>query len=134
MGTGRDSQITQNNCEGLYWNIETRNTRAVLSGDVPYKCISPHVSSNCVDFLHVPHHCSDMDLGKIMCGRCHENSTAIISTNRKSNGKLNVCQTHYDELKYQFNNVIATIENPSGNDDTNLSVHINMLRCYHVIK
>ena len=122
-GTGN---LTSKNREGLI--IEIIDTYKVyphilLAGDVPYKCM-PDILKEPINFIHVPHHCSNMDLDKLkkLPGR---GICAVISTNRKRDGTLNYDNNHKMELSNKFMNVINTIDNASGDDEANLSVQID---------
>jgi len=124
LGSGV-SILTPKNREGLMLEIVDKNMRyshILLAGDVPYQCM-PNILKNPIDFMHVPHHCSNMELDKLKSisgkGIC-----AIISTNRKKDRKLNYDTNHHNELANKFTDVINTIDNSLG-DTANLSVQIN---------
>lgn len=128
LGSGT-SKLTPKNREGLLIEIEDINNNCphiLLSGDVPYKCM-PNILNKQIDFMHVPHHCSSMELDKLKSlpgtGQC-----AVISTNCKKDGTLNYDRDHHNELEIKFENVINTIDSVSGNDEENLSVEINCRR------
>lgn len=126
LGSGT-STLTAKNREGLLVEIIDRSgacPHVLLAGDVPYQCMPNHILQNPIDFMHVPHHCSKMELGRLKSvpgkGNC-----AVISTNRKGDKDLNCDGCHYAELKNKFMCAIATIEHPSGDDAANLSVEIS---------
>ena len=123
---GGSSRLTPKNREGLMIEIIDRNktySHILLAGDVPYKCM-PDILNNPIDFIHVPHHCSNMELDRLRSipgkGVC-----AIISTNRKKCGGFNYDVNHHDELEKKFIEVINTIDNDAGDDEANLSIQIN---------
>ncbi len=125
LGKGT-SILTPRNVEGLMIEIignSKEYPNILLAGDVPYRCMSEKFKYP-FDFIHVPHHCSKMELERLKYissnGTC-----AVISTNRKRNGDLNYDDDHYKELKKYFIEVINTIDNPSKDDEANLSVQIN---------
>ena len=130
LGSG-SSILTPKNREGLTLEIIDENIdenekrpHILLAGDVPYKCMSNSLKDT-IDFLHVPHHCSKMELDKLEQmpgkGKC-----AIISTNRTKKGIPNRNDEHYNILVNKFKVVINTIDDPDGDDDeANLSVQIN---------
>lgn len=125
LGSGT-SMITPKNREGLTLEIVDKNKvglHVLLAGDVPYKCMNNSLADP-IDFIHVPHHCSRMELDKLKSlpgvGQC-----AIISTNRKKAGALNFDTGHHDELMKKFKNIINTIDHPSGDDEANLSIQID---------
>lgn len=121
LGSGYDGSITLENRRGLILEIadrRSRNPHVLLAGDVPYQCM-PDILNVPVNFMHVPHHCSNMILDRLKkipkAGNC-----AVISTNRDSSGKINCDSGHHDELKCGFSEVINTIdtENPSHTKKT----------------
>ncbi|MDD3252450.1 MAG: hypothetical protein PHV18_07815 [Lachnospiraceae bacterium] len=138
LGGGKDSKITRHNCEGLILEIvgsrscqRDKNclghqSHILLSGDVPYQCIPNTVFSKKIDFLHVPHHCSGMNLSALTTmlpgGRA-----AIISTDRKKDGTKNLDNTHLNELGRKYSMVVCTIDHKPVDDDANLSVQIDCL-------
>ncbi len=126
LGSGT-SALTAKNREGLLIEILHKSgayPHVLLAGDVPYQCMPNHILQNPIDFMHVPHHCSKMELSRLKKipggGAC-----AVISTNRKKDKKLNCDACHYCRLKDKYTSVVATIEHPSGNDAENLSVEIS---------
>lgn len=126
LGGGK-SILTPKNREGLMLEIidSSKNyPHILLAGDVPYQCM-PNILGIPIDFMHVPHHCSNMELGRLKGipgkGRC-----AVISTNRKKCGKLNYNKDHHDELENKFADVINTIDNALG-DEANLSIQIDCM-------
>lgn len=125
LGSG-NSNLTCKNNEGLILEIDDSKKvypHILLAGDVPYKCM-PDILNESYDFMHVPHHCSNMEIDRLKSipgvGKC-----AVISTNRKKDGTLNHGSTHYKELKNKFLSVINTIDSMSGIDEDNLSVEIS---------
>lgn len=125
LGSGA-SKLSYKNNEGLMIEILHKGKvypNILLAGDVPYKCM-PNLLNKQIDFIHVPHHCSNMELDALK-GLCHKGECAIISTNREKDGNLNQNSFHYDELVKKFNSVIHTIDNSLKNDEANLSVQIN---------
>lgn len=125
LGSGT-SILKVKNREGLMLEIYDEKdiySHILLAGDVPYQCMT-NMQKNPIDFMHVPHHCSNMELDKLKSipgkGIC-----AIISTNRKKDGTINYNHNHHRELVNKFTDVVNTIDNPSGDDEANLSVQIN---------
>lgn len=123
LGSGND-KVTPRNIEGLVIEILDNDgiyPHVLLTGDVPYNCIGKAFEEP-IDFLHVPHHCSKMELGILKSiktkGKC-----AIISTNRTKK-TLNCDKEHYEELKRKFEEVSCTIESKYG-DEANLSIQID---------
>lgn len=121
LGNGYDRSITLENRRGLILEIvdrRSRNPHVLLAGDVPYQCM-PDILNVPVNFMHVPHHCSNMISARLKkipgVGSC-----AVISTNRDNNGKINCDSVHHDELECKFSEVINTIdtENPSHTKKT----------------
>lgn len=123
MGSGK-SHITYRNKEGLFIEVVEKNMNmphVLLSGDVPYNCIPDDVIKGKMDFMHVPHHCSKMELDKLK-RLLVEGKYAVISTNRrKKSKKMNYCKCHHSLLEDKFDNVIHTIDNKKG-DEENLSI------------
>lgn len=124
LGSGYDGSLTLENQSGLILEIadrRSRNPHVLLAGDVPYQCM-PDILNVPVNFMHVPHHCSNMipDRLKKIPG---VGSCAVISTNRDSSGNINYDSDHHDELKCRFSEVINTIdtENPSHTKKTPVS-------------
>lgn len=124
LGSGA-SRLTAKNREGLMIEITDRNSvypNVLLAGDVPYRCMPDQVLRTHFDFIHVPHHCSAMELDRLKTmsvGTC-----AVISANRNGKGTLNCDDGHYSELQKKFAVAAATIENPLGDDSKNLSIEI----------
>lgn len=125
LGSGT-SMLTPKNREGLLIEIDDTNKmfpHILLAGDVPYKCM-PYILNNKIEFMHVPHHCSNMEMDELKKlpgdGIC-----AVVSTNRKKDMTLNYDNAHHQELENKFTNVVNTIDSSSGNDEKNLSVQIN---------
>ncbi len=110
MGDGKpngNSNITTRNREGLYLELVEKNGRtSILAGDVPYNNMDSSIFKNKLNFLHVPHHCSKMNLNILSnsINGCH----AIISTDTKQ--KIgpwpDVDIKHEAILKTNFNNNI----------------------------
>lgn len=124
LGSG-SSRLNMKNREGLILEIVDKKGKyphIILAGDVPYRCM-PDILEYSPDFLHVPHHCSNMELDRLksMSG---EGKCAVISTNRKKKGKLNYDATHHSELTNKFFSVVNTIDSEFG-DEANLSVQID---------
>lgn len=127
LGNGRDATITIRNAEGLMIEIIDEKdlySHILLSGDVPYVCMPDLVMQKTINFMHVPHHCSKMNLDKLN-NLSNQGECAIISTNRKVNGSLNYDVHHYQELLKKFIYVISTMCNTIMNDEANLSVQLN---------
>ena len=134
---GGTSILTSKNREGLMLEIIDNNSSSnsyphiLLAGDVPYKCM-PNNLKVPIDFMHVPHHCSNMELVRLG-GIPGKGICAIISTNRKKGGGFNYNSNHHDELKNKFHVVINTIDSPSGDDEENRSIqikYVNKYNCY----
>lgn len=131
LGGGRDGSITPVNSEGLYLEFYSRDTHIVLAGDVPYKCMMSKIWDSGINYLHVPHHCSNMDYSYLdnldkypNCGK-----VAIISTNRNKNTRVkNFHAYHKNALDSKFSDVICTIDNISNDDNQNLSYQINLVK------
>ena len=127
LGNGKDGKITIRNTEGLMIEIIGEKdvySHVLLSGDVPYACIPDLVMQRTINFMHVPHHCSNMNLDKLK-NLPNQGLCAIISTNRKADGLLNYDGHHYQELLKKFTVVINTMCNTIRNDEANLSVQLN---------
>lgn len=129
---GGSSRLTPKNREGLMIEIidgTKTYSHVLLAGDVPYKCM-PDILSNPIDFIHVPHHCSNMELDRLRSipgkGIC-----AIISTNRKKCGGFNYDANHHGELEKKFTEVINTSDNDAGDDEANLSIQINYIYSHY---
>lgn len=129
LGGGNDAKISAANRQGLYIEIYSRNIHIVLSGDVPYKCMMHQLWDCNIDYLHVPHHCSDMDCCNLVSAPNY-GKVAIISTNRcrKKFNIINYDIEHKKHLDKKFMKVICTIDNPSGNDNYNLSYRIDVVK------
>lgn len=127
---GGPSILTPKNREGLFIEIADkcgsslrRYPHVLLAGDVPYQCMEPSILQSPVDFMHVPHHCSNMEtdgLDSMPGGRI----CAVISTNRKKDGLPNYDKAHHEKLEKKFADVVTTIEHPSGDDSANLAIEI----------
>lgn len=127
LGNGA-SMITPKNREGLILEIVDKNrnkAHVLLAGDVPYNCIDGSVIQF-VDIMHVPHHCSNMELDQLK-NLQGKGELAIISTNRNKDGTLNRNSNHYAELNIKFDEVIHTIDNKSGDDEANLSIQVDYI-------
>lgn len=126
LGSGTSNKITPRNREGLTLEILDKKRRylhVLLAGDVPYKCMN-NLLTDPIDIMHVPHHCSSMELDKLK-NLPSVGKYAIISTNRKKTGTLNCDSNHHDKLRKKFKEVLHTIDNPSGDDEANLSIQID---------
>lgn len=125
LGTGT-SILTPKNREGLMIEISDKRRfypHILLAGDVPYKCM-PNILTDPIDFMHVPHHCSKLELERLK-SVLWKGSCAIISTNRKKDKSLNYDSRHHKKLEDIFDKVVNTIDSTSGDDEANLSVQIN---------
>ena len=78
--------------------------------------------------MHVPHHCSRMELSNLR-NLITKGNAAIISTNRKKDGKNNHDGKHHSELMRKFESVILTINPPSGIEEEKLAIRINLQNC-----
>lgn len=126
LGSGTSNKITPRNREGLTLEILDKKRRylhVLLAGDVPYKCMN-NLLTDPIGIMHVPHHCSSMELDKLK-NLPSVGKYAIISTNRKKTGTLNCDSNHHDKLRKKFKEVLHTIDNPSGDDEANLSIQID---------
>lgn len=126
LGDGRDGTITIRNTEGLMIEIIDEKdlySHILLSGDVPYACMPDLVMQKTINFMHVPHHCSKMNLDKLN-NSSNQGECAIISTNRKADRQLNCDICHFNELFKNFHDVISTMDNGCRDDEANLSVQI----------
>lgn len=131
LGNGKDPAITTENKKGLFLNIEGgKYSHILLAGDVPYQCMGALLSQNkVVQFMHVPHHGSNMDnrlLTKLPQTRQNGGICAVISTNRESEtGNLNIDSCHEKNLKTKFKDVTAVLSHIPPDDEANLSLQIN---------
>lgn len=119
--------LTAKNREGLLIEIIDKRKlypHVLLAGDVPYKCMPSCILQAPINFMHVPHHCSKMELD-ILKSMSSKGECAVVSTNRQKKGSLNCDAEHYGELGKKFAHVLATIEHPSGDDAANLSIEIS---------
>jgi hypothetical protein len=127
MGGGSDKYVkSSTNCEGLmleFYDHNQRKPHILLSGDVPYACMPQNLKEK-IDYLHVPHHCSNMDLTNLRATAAG-GSAAILTTNRYKSGGFNYDANHYFELDQRFDKVLLTICHPDGGDSTALSIRIN---------
>lgn len=125
---GGNSVLSPNNREGLMLEIvnnEKNDRHILLAGDVPYQCMQ-NMSLNQVDYLHVPHHCSDMELSMLNnVNNVQRGKWAIITTNRSKKGNIVYNCAHHKTLGKKFCNVMQTIDNPAGRDWANLSVQVD---------
>lgn len=125
LGKG-NSICSVKNREGLFIEI-LGQLHILLGGDVPYSCM-PDILNTKIDYMHVPHHCSRMELSRIST-ICWKGECAIISTNRlkdkNGNYNLNCNEEHHQKLEKLFKNVIHTIDSPVQNDEENLSIQIS---------
>lgn len=123
LGSGGGT-LTYRNIEGLMIEIEQDPKKAyhhvLLPGDVPYDNM-PAIMGKQIDFLHVPHHCSQMNLDRLskLPGK---GAAAVISTNRYEDGRLNECGDHYGMLEGKFDEVMHTIDHTPQDDEANLSI------------
>lgn len=128
-GAGRDSKITKVNSEGLYLNICSDSQHILLAGDVPYLSMAPEVWGIPIDFLHVPHHCSDMNL-KDLIRYSGYGAAAVVSTNWKIDKgrgqvwKQNMDEGHRTVLEDKFAKVVCTTGNNVSRIDQWLSYQI----------
>jgi hypothetical protein len=133
LGSGTSRYITVRNREGLMIELLDKSgiyPHVILAGDVPYKCMPSNILLNDkVDFLHVPHHCSNMELDilKSMPVNSGKGECAIISTNRNNDSTINYNSDHHKELVSKFSKVINTIDNVKNDDEANLSVRIDCI-------
>lgn len=138
LGIGTDHKLTEENKTGLYLSIQSGSfPNILLAGDVPYGCMLDFFNLHIpVDFMHVPHHGSDMKLGPLrtlLQTPVHKGDCAIISTNRNVHTKksntylpnLNVYTQHFNILKSKFRDVQTTLDHVPQDDDANLSIRIN---------
>ena len=130
LGDGNTTtRINRKNREGLIIQIYDKNNNlgdVLLAGDVPYQSM-PDILKRNIDFMHVPHHCSKMELarlGVVPTGGI----AAVISTNRNKNKKINYDEPHHDELEKKFRKVVNTIDNQPKDDEANLSVQIKWVK------
>ena len=105
----------------------------LLGGDVPYSCMPGSIFGNQIDYMHVPHHCSSMELGQLRRLK-NKGKLAAISTNRFKNGNLNCCGSHHDALERVFDKVMSTIDDPGGNDEKNLSIQLSYQNKYYRVR
>lgn len=127
LGGGTDTKISARNREGLIIEIKGNHqdqSHILLAGDVPYNCIPDVILKSKIDFLHVPHHCSDMDLNKLNY-LSSRGTSAIISPNRRNTTIKNLDTNHEHDLKKKFDSVICTIDHTPTDDDANLSIQID---------
>lgn len=131
LGGGKDSKITKVNSEGLYLDIYSRDLHIVLAGDVPYKSMEPAVWNSTIDYLHVPHHCSDMSLTDLKKYTGY-GSAAIVSTNwkkRKNTSKVlerNMNNDHRKVLETKFEKIICTVGDDINRINQYLSYQIDV--------
>lgn len=130
LGGGK-SRINQKNREGLMieigeWGDTNHCCHTLLTGDVPYNCMDYSIAHSVFTFMHVPHHCSKMELNVLqkMSGK---GKLAVISTNRrKASQKLNCDDDHCKELWQKYEYVMTTLDHPIHNDEANLAVCLNL--------
>lgn len=133
LGRGTSQYITKRNIEGLMVELVDANRNfphILLSGDVPYGCMPTAVLGTSVEFLHVPHHCSKMELTELKkMNSSGKGKCAIVSTNRKKDKakSMNCDSSHKDEVRKKFEQFYYTIEHSSGDDEHNLSIRMD---CY----
>lgn len=110
---GGNEKLSASNREGLYIKIDGggRMPNVLLAGDVPYRCMLEDLSEP-IQFMHVPHHCSKMELDK-MKNAGWKGGAAVISVDTSNK----VMVDHYNILCGQFNEVKFThgnLSDPSG--------------------
>lgn len=98
----------------------------MLAGDVPYQSM-PDILKRNIDFMHVPHHCSKMELARLSAVPTG-GIAAVISTNRNTNGDINYDKPHHEKLEEKFREVVNTIDNKPEDDEANLSVQIKWVK------
>ena len=102
------TNITKKNRQGLYLELLENNKKiSVLAGAVSYNSMDSSIFSKELTHLHVPHHCSEMNLDPLKNSRWGKN--AVISSNL-SNGKYEDNQNHKTELTRKFQQVLHTSE------------------------
>lgn len=87
LGRGKDKFVSKRNCEGIYIVIEYDGRKALLTGDVPYKCIT---SLSDIVFMVAPHHGGKMEYINNFfnnTNRTNINKIAIFSTNGNNNNR-----------------------------------------------
>lgn len=83
VGKGNDKNISKRNREGLYLIIKGNDKTAVLTGDVPYRCLSD--VKFYPDFIIAPHHGGKMEYGNSSWGvNKNLDKFAVISTNNSN--------------------------------------------------
>ncbi len=101
MGSSlKDNDITDINREGLYIEIsKAGDWGSVLMGDVPYKCAVDSIfKMKHLKLLHVPHHCSKMELEKLIRSSWGGNDGHAVITTRKWSAKTKPKKkSSYDE-------------------------------------
>lgn len=104
---------------------ETKFPRAVKA----MRQMKPSVFKSLIEFMHVPHHCSKMELTKLKkINPSVKGEYAIVSTNRNKDGSKNCDNAHQVEVKKRFKNLIFTMDNGTKDDNRNLSVVIDCCR------
>ncbi|MDM8201941.1 hypothetical protein [Allofournierella massiliensis] len=131
LGKGK-SICSLKNREGLFVEI-SGSLHVLLGGDVPYSCMPGSIFGNQIDYMHVPHHCSSMELRQLRRLK-NKGKLAAISTNRFKNGNLNCCGSHHDALERVFDKVMSTIDDPGGNDEKNLSIQLSYQNKYYRVR
>lgn len=105
-GEGKDSKITQINCEGLALKFESKDKTTLMCGDVPYICLKDLFEYKDITYLIVPHHASEMSNGSydVLDKVNNKIEDAVICANAsKAIGK-----SHYSNLRSKANNIIFT--------------------------
>lgn len=135
QGAGTDSKVTPANRNGLFLDFEIRMkendspTKVLLAGDVPYNCMPSKILHNTAKYhyLHVPHHCRDMDLSNLTNINNTKGICAIISDYRDTtlDGLHN--KAHYDELVKRFQNVVWTTS-PANSPELNSTSSTRAIR------
>ena len=124
LGGNRDSKISLKNQQGIYIEVVANNNRVLLTGDFPY--MSMDAKLNKCNYLHVPHHCSNMDTTKLDSLVINgQSKCAVISTNRKKD-KINCNKEHYDKLQKIYGEIKFTIGKNINDEFKNISIQINL--------
>lgn len=119
MGQGNDSRISPINCEGLYIQLQRSDKSSLLlAGDVPYICMDQNIFGKQLELLHVPHHCSNMELQAF---RSIKGDNAVITVA----DKREVYKNHEIELLNKFKDVKYTVGNSPSNAEDIRSIRYN---------
>ena len=95
IGKGKDKDVSKANCEGIYVVIEYDGKKALLTGDVPYKCMN-HESD--IIFMVAPHHGGKMEYIDDFFNNCNRDKVkkiAIFSTNGENKNRPDVGHKNY---------------------------------------